>query len=133
MPGAVTYRPNELTTILLKQGLGDGVVIKLTVCYGGGTYGSPPNGHEDVIYAKKLAVLIAGFKTNVIVGGYAGELHIEERRARGPLGDNMHPTNLTVMAEGKQDLAKVNLRYYDGSGTLAPRPGKAPRVRGVNL
>ncbi len=134
-PDAVKLRPNELATILLQQGLNDGVIVKLTVCYGGGTYGSDPYADENKIYAKKLALLIAGFKSNVIVGGYAGKLVVGGTdQPGGYLGKNFHPFVSTVEnKDGRKDLAKVNLRYYNGQGKLVARPGKIRRVRGVDL
>ena len=135
IPGAVTYEPRELAFLLLVEGLNDGVIVKLMVCYGGGKWGSDPNSHEDYIYAKKLARLIGSKRPNVIVGGYAGKLIVGERKARGPLGPNDHPTVSTVefyLDNHKfEDLAKLNLRYYDGKGNLVARPGKQQRNRFV--
>ena len=132
--GAVSLRPNELACILLRQGLNDGVIVKLTMCYGGGTHGSDPDGSEDGIYAKKLAMLIASFKPNVVVGGYAGKFVVGHAKAGGLNGSNYHPYNAVVEDNnGRLDLAKVNLRYYNGVGQLVNRPHKPLRVRGVNL
>ncbi|MEM9032330.1 MAG: hypothetical protein AAGB18_06755 [Pseudomonadota bacterium] len=114
LPGAVELTPDELADILIKEGLEDGVVIKLLGCYSAGGPTSNPIGPEDAIFARKLAMLLKKYKPGTVVSGYPGTVSVGSVTQGGVTV----PQPLMVTMQTSAEKGKHVIRYYDTDGNL---------------